>query len=155
MGENLEFISPSDQPALVGLSNFEWMAAVNEGLGDLGYKVVNAAEHDDFLNKFYRLHYRVVVLDSLFAANTPEENLSLITLQRMQMHQRRHAVFFLMGLEFETMNPMQAFQCSVHAVINPAELPSLKPIIQQVVADNDLFLQVYRDTMMQITAWGK
>jgi hypothetical protein len=69
--------------------------------------------------------------------------------------QRRHAVFLLLGNSFNTLNTLQAFQQSVHAVVNRDEMallgPSiLAPIIQRVVSDNDLFLHVYRDTQLQI-----
>ena len=72
------------------------------------------------------------------------------------MAQRRQAVFVLLGNSFSTLNSMQAFQQSVHAVINRDEMamlgPSvLGPIIQRIVADNDLFLHVLRDTQLQLT----
>ena len=44
---------------------------------------------------------------------------------------------------------------SVHPVILPRDLDKLKPIIQQVVADQDLFLHVFRDAQLEITAWGE
>jgi hypothetical protein len=40
---------------------------------------------------------------------------------------------------------MQAFQHSVHAVINPSELFLLKQLIEKAVADNSLFLHSYRE----------
>jgi hypothetical protein len=53
------------------------------------------------------------------------------------------------------MDALQSFQQSVHAVINPRDLDKIRSIIQQVVSDNDLFLQVFRDALLQISAWGK
>jgi hypothetical protein len=155
MSDTFEFISPTDRPALLGLSNPEWLAKCRAGLNELGYKIHMAANHEDFIARFQQVHYQVALLEERFAANSPEENLSLVGLQHMPMNQRRHATIFLLGDGYVSLHPMQAFQQSVHAVINSAELGSLKAILQQVVADNDLFLQVFRDTMMQITAWGK
>lgn len=155
MSDTFDFISPSDQPALVGLSTPEWLARCRTDLDDLGYKVHVAANHDDFLSRFNRAQYQVVVLEQFFAAMSQEENHSLLTLQRLQVSQRRHGVIILLGDGFQSLNPFQAFQYSVHAVINRSEIDSFKPIVQQVVADNDLFLRVYRDTLVQITAWGK
>jgi len=40
---------------------------------------------------------------------------------------------------------MQAFQQSVHAVINSSELFLLKQLIEKAVADNALFLTSYRE----------
>jgi hypothetical protein len=45
---------------------------------------------------------------------------------------------------------MHAFCESVHAVVNPAELISLSPILQQVIVDNEVFLSVYRDTQLRV-----
>ena len=155
MADTFEFISPTDRPALLGLSNPEWLAKCRAGLSELGFKTHMAANHEDFLSRFQQVHYQVALLEERFAANSLEENLSLQGLQHMAMNQRRHATIFLLGDSFVSLHPMQAFQQSVHAVVNPAELTSLTAILQQVVADNDLFLQVFRDTVMQITAWGK
>ena len=40
---------------------------------------------------------------------------------------------------------MQAFQQSVHAVINSSELFLLKQLIEKAVADNTLFLHSFRE----------
>jgi hypothetical protein len=40
---------------------------------------------------------------------------------------------------------MQAFQQSVHAVINPSELFLLKQLIEKAVAENSLFLHSFRE----------
>ena len=85
----------------------------------------------------------------------PDENTALALIQRMLMTQRRHAVFLLIGNQFETLDRLQAFQQSVHAVINPRELDRLRDIVQQVAADNELFLQGYLEAVVQITTWGK
>ena len=72
----------------------------------------------------------------------------------MPMGLRRHAVIILIGNSFQSLHAMQAFRQSVHAVVNPADLHGLKQIIQQVVADTDLFLIMYRDSQTRI-AQGK
>ena len=45
---------------------------------------------------------------------------------------------------------MQAFQQSVHAVINSSELFLLKQLIEKAVADNALFLHSFRETQARI-----
>ena len=84
----------------------------------------------------------------------PEENQALRNVQLMPMGLRRHAVIILIGNSFQSLHAMQAFRQSVHAVVNPADLHGLKQIIQQVVADTDLFLIMYRDSQTRI-AQGK
>jgi len=45
---------------------------------------------------------------------------------------------------------MQAFQQSVHAVINPSGLFLLKQLIEKAVADNSLFLHSYREAQTRM-----
>jgi len=55
------------------------------------------------------------------------------------MSLRRHATVILLGNSFQTFAPMEAFQHSVHAVINSSEMFMLKQLIEKAVAENDLF----------------
>ena len=155
MADLFEFISPTDQPALIGLSTPEWMARSRSALVELNYKVHVSANQEDFIDRFNRVHYQVVMIEELFACTSYQENRAICELQRMSMAQRRHAAIILLGNSFESLNAMQAFQQSVHTVVGGAEIGSIKPIIQKTVAENDLFLQGLRDTLMQITTWGK
>src|SRR5258708_4331102 len=140
-----DFISATDKPALLAFSTPEWLDAAKTALTELGYKVHTAATHSDFLIRFSQIRYQVVVLEELFAANVLAENLTLQALQHMPMNQRRHSTIILFGDSFQTFTPMQAFQQSVHAVINSSELFLLKQLIEKAVADNTLFLQSFRD----------
>ena len=81
----------------------------------------------------------------VFAAGTPDENATLRTLQWLPMARRRHVVVVLVSERFQTLNPMHAFQQSVHAVVNKADLSSLGGIITKAASDNDLFLHNYRE----------
>jgi hypothetical protein len=87
----------------------------------------------------------VVIIEELFAANDVSENLTLQALQHMPMSQRRYATTILFGNSYQTFTPMQAFQQSVHAVINSSELFLLKQLIEKAVADNTLFLHSFRE----------
>ncbi len=84
-------------------------------------------------------------MEELFAANNIGENLTLKALQNMPMAQRRHATVILFGDSFQTFTPMQAFQQSVHAVINSSELFLFKQLIEKAIADNTLFLTSFRE----------
>ena len=145
MAAEFEFLAPTDKPALVGLSTPELLETAKTTLDQLGYKYHLADNHGEFLHKFVQIPYQVVILEELFAARTPEENESLRTLQRMPMVQRRHTCVILFGFSFATLNPLQAFQNGVHAVVNPAEMFLLIQLVQKTVADNDMFLRTWRD----------
>lgn len=149
-----EFISPADKPALLALSSMEALANVQTIVLECGFKVHVASNHDDFAKRFAALNYYLVVVEELFAAGTPDENVSLRTLQWMPVARRRHAVVILISDRFQTLNPMHAFQQSVHAVVNKADLSSLGGIITKAVSDNDLFLHSYREVQAAM-AHGK
>ena len=140
MSTKFDFVSTTDKPALLAFSTPEWLEAARTALNELGYKVHTAATHGDFLIRFSQVRYQVVIVEELFAANQPGENLTLQALQRMPMPQRRHATVILFGNSFQTFTPMQAFQHSVHVVINSSELFLLKQLIEKAVADNTLFV---------------
>jgi hypothetical protein len=68
----------------------------------------------------------------------------------MPVNQRRHSTILLIGNSFQTFTPMEAFQHSVHAVINSSEMFLLKQLVEKAVADNHLFLQSYREVQTRI-----
>src|SRR5258707_1827599 len=154
MSNKFDFISATDKPALLAFSTPEWLDAAKSALSELGYKVHTAATHSDFLIRFSQIRYQVVVLEELFAANELSENLTLQALQNMPMSQLLHATVILFGESFQTFTPMQAFQQSVHAVINSSELFLLKQLIEKAVADNNLFLNSYREAQTRAYSEG-
>ena len=118
MNETFDFVGAEDKPALIAFSTPEWLQEAKTALQELGYKVHTAATHSDFLMRFSQARYQTVLLEELFGANTPDENLTLKALQTMPVNQRRHSTIVLIGNSFQTFTPMEAFKHSVHAVIN-------------------------------------
>jgi CheY-like chemotaxis protein len=139
------FITAGDKPALVGCSNTERVDAARRTLRDLGYKIHAVTSHADFIARFSRIRYEVVILEEMFAAEKVEDNLSLLALQKMAMNMRRHAVIILVGDNFKTYDAMQAFQKSVHVVINVADISMLKHLTEKTLAENEIFLHAYRE----------
>ncbi|TAK93405.1 MAG: hypothetical protein EPO07_18180 [Verrucomicrobia bacterium] len=150
MSNQFDFITTADKPALLAFSTPEWMDSARTALQELGYKVHTAATHSDFLIRFSQVRYQVVIVEERFAANTIEENLTLQALQHMPMSQRRHATIILLGESFQTFTPLQAYQQSVHAVINSSELFLLKQLVEKAIADNTVFLTNYRETAARV-----
>lgn len=155
MAEEFDFISATDKPALLAFSTPEWLDAAKAALQELGYKVHTAATHGDFLIRFSQFRYQVVIVEELYAANTITENLTLQALQNMPMSQRRHTTVILFGNSFQTFTPMQAFQQSVHTVINPSELFLLKQLIERSITDNEFFLHSFREAQATLYASDK
>jgi hypothetical protein len=150
MSQQFEFISATDKPALLAFSTPEWLDEVKKALQQLGYKVHTAATHSDFLVRFSQVHYKVVVIEERFAANTLEENLTLQAIQRMPLGQRRHCTFILIGEAFQTFTPLQAYQHSVHAVINSSELFLVHQLIEKSVTDNEMFLHSFTEVQSRL-----
>jgi len=155
MAEKFEFLGAADKPALLAFSTPEWLEAARSALAELGYKVHTAATHGDFQTRFSQIRYQVVIVEELFAANVLSENLTLQTLQRMPMTQRRHATVILFGDTFQTFSPLHAFQQSVHAVVSSSELFLLKQLIEKAIGDNSIFLHSYRETQTRVYSSGK
>jgi len=151
MNGSFDFVSTEDKPALIAFSTPEWLETAKTALSELGYKVHTAATHSDFLVRFNQVRYQVVVVEELFGANNLDENSTLKALQTMPMSLRRHATVILLGNSFQTFAPMEAFQHSVHAVINSSEMFMLKQLIEKAVAENDLFLQSYREVQSRVS----
>ena len=154
MSDKFELIGVDDRPALLAFTTPEWLDAARTAAQELGYLVHTAATHSDFLIRFSQVRYQLVVLEECFAANTIEENTALRTLQTMPMIQRRHATVILFGNSFQTLTPLQAFQQSVHAVINASEIFLLKQLIERAVSDKTLFLHSYREALKRFHAGG-
>jgi len=154
MSDKFEFIGADDRPALLAFSTPEWLDAARTAALELDYKVHTAATHSDFLIRFSQVRYQLVVIEECFAAKTLPENVALRSLQTMTMSQRRHATVLLLGNSFQTFTPMQAFQHSVHAVINSSELFLLKQLMERAVADNGVFLHSYLESQNRVYAGG-
>lgn len=152
MNEKFDFITASDKPALIAFSTPEWLDAAKTSLEELNYKVHTAATHGDFSLRYSRIRYEIVIVEELFCASVLAENQTLMALQTMAMAQRRHSTVILIGESFQTFNALQAFQQSVHAVVNSSELFLLRQLIEKAVSDNHQFQTSLRETQARIFA---
>ncbi|HEX7655162.1 MAG TPA: hypothetical protein VF607_16760 [Verrucomicrobiae bacterium] len=155
MNGSFDFVTANDRPALLAFSTPGWLETTKAALVELGYKVHTAATHSDFLLRFSQAHYQVVIIEELFGANSLAENLSLTAIQNMPSTQRRHATVLMVGDSFQTFVPLEAYKHSVHAVINSSELFLMKQLVEKAVAENELFLQNFREIQNRILTGGK
>ena len=151
---DLEILAPGDRPALIAITTPDARQYAEGVLDQMGYKVHCAESHDEFLERYGRVQYELVLMEDRFGSVAPEKNRALTTFQAMPMPVRRHSTALLLSGELETLNSLQAFQKSVHAILNHIDLDKLMLVIQQVVNDNLTFLNVYRDVQARI-AQGK
>ena len=149
MSTDYEFVNPEDRPALVGVALPLWHQAALTALTELNYKIHFAASQAEFLSRLSQVRYPLALLEEGFAAPNPAENVCLQKIQAQPMNQRRTTVFFLLGDHFQTLNPLQAFQYSVQAVVNQTEAGRLKALIERVMADHEEFVRVFLATQRE------
>lgn len=150
MALEFEFLSATDKPALVATSDPERLALCKTILQELDYKIHVIEDHPEFPARFAEVQYHVLIIDETFAQGSSIHNPTLQLLQRMPMNQRRHVAIILLNGSCETLNGMQAFQKSVHAVVNYEQVILLGQIIPKIVSDNNLFLNSFREVQQQI-----
>ena len=148
--EEFDIIGPGDQPALLAISTPEVIGMVKTALAELGYKVHTVEDYEQFELRYNQVNYQVVVIEETFAGADSMENPALRMVQNLPMSLRRHAVILLVGPSMETLNTMQAFAQSVHCVVNYSELQILPELVQKTVAENEMFLNTYRDVQRRV-----
>ena len=92
--DEYDIIGPGDQAALLAISTPEVLAAVKTALAEMGYKVHEVENHDQFDNRYHQFNYQVVVIEEGFAGSESSENYALRMVQELPMSQRRHADLF-------------------------------------------------------------
>ena len=113
------------RPALLALSSPEYVAVTNEVLKALGYKPVEDAHHDDFINHFSHVQYEVVIIEDKFCCDSVEQNRSLLALQQMPPSRPPHPVVILLSDTYPTLHTLYALQQSVNAVVHREDLDSI------------------------------
>lgn len=150
MANQFDFIGANDKPALLAISTSEWASIAETVLLELGYKVHKINTHLEFPSRFSQIAYQVVIIEDKFGGEQASENTTLQLLQTMPTNQRRHTTIILLGENHETLNALQAFQNSVHAVVNYSEIALLGQLVQKVVSENDLFLRNFREIQIRV-----
>jgi hypothetical protein len=154
MSEEFDFIGPNDLPALLAVSTPDAQAAVKTILLEMGYKVHVVETHLQFETRYNQINYQVVVIEDIFAGSPQQNNPSLQFLQQLPMAQRRYACVFLLGGGFETLNTLQAFAQSVHCVVNYTEILVIGQLIQKTIAENNVFLNTFREIQHRVFQKG-
>ena len=142
MPDEFEFFGPEDKPALLAVSTPSSREPAKSGLESAGYKVHAVETHEQFVDLFTRSSYQVIVIEDGFGGG--ESNPTVRWVRMLPMSQRRHAVFFLIGEKWESLNPLLALQQSVHAVLNCSGLDQFARLVEKTVADNESFLRPVR-----------
>jgi len=132
--------------ALVCIDLAPHRAVVKTALDGLGYIVHIPLKPEDAVQRVRANRYELVIIHEEYGGSK-ESNLVLQTIQPMAMPLRRHMCVGLVGTQFRTFDHMMAFAKSVNFVVGEWELPKIRGIIRQAVAENDQFYRVFRESL--------
>lgn len=132
--------------ALVCFDSAPHRATVKTALDGLGYTVHIPLKPEDAVQRIRANRYELVIIHEEYGGSK-ESNLVLQTIQPMTMALRRHMCVGLVGGQFRTFDNMTAFAKSVNFVVGEWELPKVRGIARQAVAENDQFYRVFRESL--------
>ena len=132
--------------ALICIDSAPHRATVKTALDGLGYTVHIPLKPEDAVQRIRANRYELVIIHEEYGGSK-ESNLVLQTIQPMTMPLRRHMCVGLIGTQFRTFDNMTAFAKSVNFVVGEWELPKVRGIARQAVAENDQFYRVFRESL--------
>ena len=132
--------------ALICIDSAPHRATVKTALDGLGYTVHIPLKPEDAVQRVRANRYDLVIIHEEYGGSK-ESNLVLQTIQPMAMALRRHMCVGLVGTQFRTFDNMMAFAKSVNFVVGEWELPKIRGITRQAVAENDQFYRVFRESL--------
>ncbi len=126
--------------------NQEMIQAV---LDELGYYVHVAATPDNALDKMRYNRYDLIIINEAFGGCNSSNNPVLNYIQPMPMSTRRNLFCVLIGDNYRTMDNMAAFSQSVNLTVSSEDVPNIKKILSNAIADNDKFYKVFKETLKE------
>jgi DNA-binding response OmpR family regulator len=145
-----DFVGEGGETALICEPDTLLRDKIGAALRERGYQVITPATGKEAL-KAMRFHvFDLVVLNELFDAADPKENMVFKYLENLAMATRRRTFVALLSSRYRTMDNMAAFNQSVNLVINLKNVHELAEIIKQGVAENRAFYHVFLETMAKM-----
>ncbi|MBN1829327.1 MAG: hypothetical protein JW884_09325 [Deltaproteobacteria bacterium] len=136
-------------PALVCEEDQKLVTVIKAVLNGMGFTAAGVSKVDEAL-KYLRFHlYRIVVVNELFNCSDPADNQVKVCLLALPMSVRRQSLVILTGSRFESMNPLEAFQQSVDAVINVAHMDDMGFIVKRTLDDQTGRYRIFQEYLRQ------
>ncbi len=144
--EKMDFFELGDKTSLIcGDASITEVAKTT--LRELGFKFHTAETPELAVDRIRYTSYDCIIIQENFAGSSLKSNAVLNYLSPLPMAQRRNWFVCLIGPSFKTLDAMQAFQQSVHLVLNPMDLPNLGPILKKGLAEFEQLYRSYKDTL--------
>jgi hypothetical protein len=122
-------------------------SAWTEMLKDRNYKIQYAKSPEHAVHKMKFTHFHFVALHENYGNKSLDNNPVYQTLIELPMVTRRNIFLALLGVNFKTMNNMQAFQKSANVVINEKDLEKLGDVLKKTISENEIFYKVFKETL--------
>lgn len=124
-------------------------ALIRTALQELGFKIHIPSNSADAVERMRKNSYEVIVLDEEYQGSSAHDNQVLKTIHAMTMPVRRYIFVTLLGKQFKTLDNMMAFAKSVNAVVNVNDVPQVKGILRQGMAENAQFYRVFQEVLRE------
>lgn len=121
-------------------------ARVKAGFDETSYRFSEPATPDDALRQMRFHDFHVIVVHEEFGAADPADNPVLKHLGQLPMATRRNVFVALLSDRFPTLDAMTANRMSVNLLLNPQELPEVRPILKRALADYRAFYRIHKET---------
>lgn len=145
-----DFVEEEGKTALVCETDPKVKAPILESLNLMEYHITEVENSRSALKKMRYHIYDVVVVNEAFDASSPDQNVVLIYLERLNMSTRRNIFVALLSGRFRTMDNMIALQKSVDIVVNTKNIADVGKILSRGVTDKDFFYRAFKDALLSV-----
>ena len=129
--------------ALLCIASPEMLSAATDQLAPLGFEVQTVATPEQALAHLYSHPCDVVVVSDDFGGGDAEAHPLLSQIASVPLDLRRKFLLLLIGPSLTPRSSMQAFALSVDLVLRPEDIPNLKGIVGQGLADRREFYATF------------
>jgi predicted Zn finger-like uncharacterized protein len=144
-----DFMEEEGLTALLCEQNQHARQTIESALNLMDYQITFAENARDALKRMRYHAYDLIVVNESFDTNNPEANGVLIYLERLGMSVRRNIFVAMISNRYRTMDNMMAFHDSVNLVVNIKNIDDVGKILSRGITDNQLFYNVYRETLKE------
>lgn len=143
-----DFVEEEGKTALVCEADPKLKEPIIENLNLMEYHITEVDNSRSALKKMRYHIYNVVIVNENFETSTPDQNVVLIYLERLNMSVRRNIFVAMLSTRFRTMDNMIALQKSVDMIINVKNIKDVGKILSRGVTDKDFFYRALKDAML-------
>ena len=144
-----DFMEEEGLTALLCEQNLHARQTIESALNLMDYQITVAESARDALKRMRYHAYDLIVVNESFDTTNPEANGVLIYLERLSMSVRRNIFVAMISNRYRTMDNMMAFHDSVNLVVNIKNIEDVGKILSRGITDNQLFYNVYRETLKE------